>query len=95
MIDVIYSKELPEGSKWLLNLIKHEFSESGFNPFSNALYAQDGTIKSQMGQSLSPEEIVTMNWLLDNVEGEIPPIEALVEEAKPMVLLQGLRPPVQ
>lgn len=95
MIDVICSKELPAGSKWLLDLIKREFSDSGFNPFSGALYSQDGALKSQTGQSLSPEEIITMDWLLDNVEGEIPSIEVLVEEAKPMVLLQGVRPPVQ
>ena len=36
-----------------------------------------------------------MDWLLDNVEGEIPSFEDLMEEAKPMVLLQGLRPPVR
>ena len=36
-----------------------------------------------------------MNWLLDNVEGEIPSFEDLVEEAQPMVVLQGLRPPVR
>lgn len=91
MIDVICSKELPAGSGWLLDLIKREFSDSGFNPFFGDLYSQDGTLRSQTGQSLSPEEIITMDWLLDNVEGEIPPIEALIEEAKPMVLLQGLR----
>lgn len=94
MIDVICSKNLPAGSKWLLDLIKREISDAGFNPFSGTLYAQDGVPKGQPGHSLSPEEIITMDWLLDNIEGEIPPIDALVEEAKPMVLLQGLRQPV-
>lgn len=95
MIDLICSKNLPSGSKWLLDLIKREISDAGFNPFFGALYDQNGILKSRPGQSLSPEEIVTMNWLMDNVEGSIPAIEALVEEAKPMVLLQGLCPPVQ
>lgn len=95
MIDVICSKNLPAGSKWLLDLIKREISDAGFNPFSGTLYAQGGVPKGQPGHSLSPEEIITMDWLLDNIEGEIPPIDALVEEARPMILLQGLRPPVQ
>ena len=36
-----------------------------------------------------------MDWLLDNVEGTIPSFEDLVEEAKPMVILQGIKPPIQ
>ncbi|MCI8598978.1 MAG: BMP family ABC transporter substrate-binding protein [Lachnospiraceae bacterium] len=95
MIDVICSKSLPAGSLWLLELIKREMASFGYNPFSGTLTAQDGTVKSQPGNSLSPEEIITMDWLLDNVEGEIPPMDDLVEEAKPMIMIQGIRPPVQ
>ena len=95
MIDVICSKNLPAGSRWLLELIKREIAQDGYNPFSASLTAQDGTVKNTAGNSLSPEEIITMNWLLDNVEGEIPSFEDLVEEAQPMVVLQGLRPPVR
>ena len=95
MIDGICSKNLPAGSRWLLELIKREIAQDGYNPFSASLTAQDGTVKNTAGNSLSPEEIITMNWLLDNVEGEIPSFEDLVEEAQPMVVLQGLRPPVR
>ena len=95
MIDLICSKSLPAGSRWLLELIKREVAEAGYNPFSSSLTAQDGTVKNSAGSTLSPEEIITMDWLLDNVEGEIPSFEDLMEEAKPMVLLQGLRPPVR
>lgn len=95
MIDVICSKNLPAGSQWLLELIKREIAQAGYNPFSASLTAQDGTVKNTAGNCLSPEEIITMNWLLDNVEGEIPSFEDLVEEAQPMVVLQGLRPPVR
>ncbi len=95
MIDVICSKSLPAGSRWLLDLIKREIADAGYNPFSGSLTAQDGTVKHTEESALSPEEIITMDWLLDNVEGSIPSFEELVEEAKPMVLLQGLRPPVR
>ncbi len=72
-----------------MELIKREIA-AGYNPFSGPIYAQDGTQKNKEGQSLSPEAIITMDWLLDNVEGEIPCIGTLKEEARPMVLLQGI-----
>lgn len=95
MIDVICSKNLPSGSRWLLELIRKEIADAGYNPFSAPLTAQDGTVKNTAGSCLSPEAIVTMDWLLDNVEGKIPSFEELTDEAKPMVLLQGLRPPIR
>ena len=91
MIDVICSKDLPSGAGWLLNLIRREISDSGFNPFSSPLQDQEGSWKNQPGNCLSPEEIITMDWLLNNVEGKIPSMDALVEEARPMILLQGIR----
>ena len=41
----------------------------------------------------APEEIITMNWLADNVIGSIPDFEMLADEARPVVRLQGLRKP--
>ena len=38
---------------------------------------------------MTPEEIVTMEWLMDNVYGIIPTFEDLTDEAKALVLLQG------
>ena len=31
---------------------------------------------------MTPEEIMLMNWLVDNVEGEIPDVEDMKDEAK-------------
>ena len=42
------------------------------------------------GQRFEPEEIITMDWLVDNVEGCIPEFDQLIEAAKPMVHLQGV-----
>ena len=39
---------------------------------------------------LSPEEIITMDWLAENVIGRIPKMEDLVDQAKPVVTTQGL-----
>jgi basic membrane lipoprotein Med (substrate-binding protein (PBP1-ABC) superfamily) len=90
MIDVICSQSLPSGTRWMIDLLKKEISEFGHNPFSCNLFSQDGTQRNQEGQHLSAQEIITMDWLMDNVIGEIPPMEAFSEEAKPMIRLQGV-----
>ena len=39
---------------------------------------------------MTPEEIVTMDWLAENVIGDIPKMEELQEEAKPVTAQQGV-----
>ncbi len=90
MIDVICSKNLPSGSRWLIELLKGEIAAERCHPFSGSLRDQNGNLKNQEGSILSPKEIITMDWLLDNVEGEIPCAEKLVEAARAMVELQGV-----
>ncbi|MCI8996283.1 MAG: BMP family ABC transporter substrate-binding protein [Lachnospiraceae bacterium] len=90
MIDVICTKNIPSQTQWLIELLKKEIASFHYNPFSGSLYAQDGTLKSGEGEELTPEEIISMDWLLQNVDGCIPSLDMLIEEAKPMVLLQGV-----
>ena len=95
MIDVICTKNIPSQTQWLVELLKKEIAVFHYEPFSGNLYDQAGALRSEEGQILSPEEIITMDWLLDNVEGEIPDIDSLMEEARPMVMLQGIRMPLE
>jgi hypothetical protein len=39
---------------------------------------------------LSPDQIITMDWLLDNVIGEIPSMDELTEGAEAIVMAQGI-----
>ena len=41
------------------------------------------------GEILTPTEIVTMDWLVDNVIGRIPEPEELTEEARAIVQIHG------
>lgn len=90
VVDVICSQNLPIGTKRLVDLLKHTISSGEFNPFSGILYSQTGIIKSDPDHSLSPEEIMTMDWLAENVIGSIPQADELTEEARPVVFQQGL-----
>ena len=62
-----------------------------FNPFSGILYSQTGVVQGEPDRILSPEEIMTMDWLAENVIGSIPKKEELKEEAKPVIEQQGVQ----
>ena len=91
VIDVIYSQNLPIRTQKLLNLLKHAIVKGEYHPFSGILYSQDGSmIQSDPEKTLSPEEIITMDWLMDNVVGTIPKSRELKDQAKPVTLQSGV-----
>ena len=71
-------------------MLKNTISSGDFNPFAGVLYSQEGVVQKEMERAFSPEEIMTMDWLAENVIGYIPAMEELVEQAKPVVSTQGL-----
>lgn len=90
VIDIICSQILPQSTRQLVDLLKQLICKGEFDPFDGEIVAQDGTIKSRAGERMQPEEIVTMDWLVDNVVGFIPTAEQMTEQAKPVVLMQGV-----
>ncbi len=91
VIDVICSQYLPIGTKRLVELLKSTISSNVFNPFAGILYSQTGVVKSDPNGSLLPEEIMTMDWLAENVIGSIPKKEELKEQAEPVMKQQGIK----
>lgn len=91
VIDVICSQHLPIGTSRLIDLLKTNICEQNWNPFSGILYSQEGIVQDSVDKELSPEEIVTMDWLAENVVGFIPKMEDLIEQAKPVVQTQGIQ----
>lgn len=90
VIDVICSGTLPAGTKKLVNLVKHNISQGIFHPFTGSLSDQEGNIRCDDTDILRPEDIVTMDWLVSNVTGNIPTIDILQKDAQPVVELRGL-----
>ncbi len=72
VIDVACSRQLPIGTRRLVELLKGTISSEKFNPFSGVLYSQTGLVQEDPERSLLPEEIMTMDWLAENVVGTIP-----------------------
>ena len=90
VIDVICSRNLPIGTKRLIELIKSTMMSGEFNPFSGVLYSQNGIVQNDPKHILTPEEIVEMDWLAENIIGHIPTKEELLDSAIPVYLQQGI-----
>lgn len=91
VVDVICSQHLPLGTKRLVDLLKKTISTGEFNPFSGILYSQTGVVKDHPDTVLSPGEIMSMNWLAENIIGTIPKLEELTEHAQPALSQQGIQ----
>lgn len=91
VVDVICSQNLPIGTQRLVQLLKNVICRGEFNPFSGALYSQQGVVQEDPNASLTPEQIATMDWLAENVIGYIPKESELEEQAIPAVIQQGVK----
>ncbi len=91
VIDVACSRQLPIGTRRLVELLKATISSERFNPFSGVLYSQEGVVQEDPERSMLPEEIMTMDWLAENVVGSIPTKEELTEKAEPVIKQQGVK----
>ena len=90
VIDVICSQNLPIGTKRLVDLLKKVIASGEFSPFTGILYSQDGIVQDDPKRTLTPEEIITMDWLAENVIGSIPKADELKEYYRPVFSQQGV-----
>ena len=90
VIEVITSQYLPIGTKRLVELLRATISSELFNPFSGILYSQNGVVSDDAEYHMLPEEIMTMDWLAENVIGSIPKADELKENAEPVMKQQGV-----
>lgn len=89
VIELICSKNVPQSVQKLTNLLTESICSGLFSPFAGPMSTQSGKIIDPEGEGLSLEQIINMDWLLDNVVGYIPKPEQLNEEAKETVESAG------
>lgn len=90
-VDVVYSRKMPAGAVRLLRNIREGIRSMSINPFTGPIYDQSGELKCEDGQVISPNDVVLQDWLVDNVEGYIPDLSELKDEAVELVKLQGVK----
>lgn len=90
VVDVLFSRNLPIGTQRLIDVLRKTIMNDEFHIFSGVLYSQDGMVQSDPNYVLTPDEIINMDWLADNIIGHIPSKEELIESAIPVYLQQGI-----
>jgi basic membrane lipoprotein Med (substrate-binding protein (PBP1-ABC) superfamily) len=90
VIDVICANTVPAGVKRLADHMKSDIRKGKVVPFYGEIHSQDGELKNEKNRAMAPEEIMEMDYLLDNVIGEIPAMETLIDAAKSVVQLKGV-----
>lgn len=90
VVEFRYTENLPIGTRRLVEFLRRSLIAGTFRPFAGKLYAAGRRVVQEEGE-LTPEQIVQMDWLAENVVGEIPPASQLTGDAQALVSLLGIR----
>lgn len=89
-IDLKLSEHVPDGVRSLAEMLTHAMRAGLIDPFARRITAQDGTVINDGSRILSPDEILRMDWLCDNVYGDIPAFDEILPYSRNMVRELGI-----
>ena len=90
-VDIILSQKLSYYSGKMIDTFRRAVASGELTPFGGELRSHAGTVREAGDPPLTGEEIISMNWLCDNVDGEIPPMTAFDAASRETLLLSGLQ----
>ena len=90
VIGLNMSDRLPAGVRALAEHLEKSIANRTLDPFARKIIAQDGTVKNDGSTTLSPEELLHMDWLCDNVLGTIPTFEEILPMSQSLVRELGI-----
>ena len=90
VIDVTLSDRLPEGLRSMAEILKTGLRNGTIDPFFRKIVAQDNTVKNDGSRTFTPDELLHMDWLCNNVEGVIPAFNEIEPYAQPIVRELGI-----
>ena len=91
VVDIELSDEISPYTKQLVDILKSDIICGAMNPFDGDLRSQTGIVRKADDEPLSSMDIITMDWLNENICGEIPVAEALTDEGKATVSVSGIK----
>ena len=91
VIDIIHSDSLPYASRKALTALRRIIMTDAANPFEGEIHTQTGTLKEAGSPALTDKEIIKMDWLCDNVIGEIPETWELDDSIVKTVKVSGVK----
>lgn len=74
VIEMIYAPHVPDGVKQLMELLQQSVKEERIGIFCGNLYDQQGLLRYDHDMHMNPQQILSIDWLLENVVGDIPQI---------------------
>ena len=87
VIEMHCSEKVPASTRRMAELLQDSIRMNLLRPFKGQLCTQEG---QELDGELSPEQIVGMDWLAQNVEGSIPAYDELNETGKATVDMVGV-----
>lgn len=91
VVDIELGEELSPYTRRMVEIMRSDIMSRSMNPFDAELKSQDGWIRKDGDTLLTSMDIISMNWLNENIIGEIPETETLNEEAKATVSVIGVK----
>ena len=90
VIGLNLSDKLPEGVRHMAKILEHMVTNHGLDPFFRRIVSQDGTVKNDGSRTLTPKQVLHMDWLCDNVIGQIPSYGEILPISRAMVRELGI-----
>ena len=90
VVNVDINPDMPDSMKRLAEILRNGIAREEIDPFRCVIHDQEGSAVSDGERVFTPEELMNMDWLCDNVEGGIPAFEELLPRSRNLVRLLGL-----
>ena len=90
VIGLSLSDKLPAGVRQMAKLLQRAMADGSLDPFFRRVVSQDGTVRNDGSRTFTPQQILHMDWLCDNVVGQIPPFEEILPRSRRMVRELGV-----
>ena len=90
VVDIELSGALSPHTRQLIEILRSSIINGAFNPFDGDIRSQEGIVRRKGDKELSSLDIIQMDWLCENIEGDIPAIGSLKDEARPAVKVGGV-----
>ena len=91
VIDVKLADSIPPGLAVLAQMLRKGLKQGSIDPFARTIRDQSGKVMHTADQgSFSPDTLLRMDWLCENVDGEIPDYAHIAPMAQPLVRELGV-----
>lgn len=90
MVDIDMEQDIPDGVRRLGEILKDGIRSGSIDPFRCELRDTKGEIRSDGTRRFTMEELMHMDWLVDNVEGSIPTFDELLPQSRELVRVLGI-----